>query len=92
MTLAEARKRRDDARGLVANGIDPSAHRKEQQQQQAAEQKDTFALLAAELLEKKRKEGRAEATLVKTEWLHRLLSADIGHCLTSALIGPNRAI
>lgn len=78
VTLAEARKRRDEARGMVANGIDPSAHRKAQQIRDAAEQNDTFALLASEFLEKKRKEGRAKATLVKTEWFHRLLNADIG--------------
>ncbi|MFD2740807.1 tyrosine-type recombinase/integrase [Sulfitobacter aestuarii] len=79
ISLAGARKLRDEARGLVANGMDPSAKRKAQQRQEAAEQQDTFALLAAELLQKKRKEGRAEATLSKTEWLHRLLNADIGH-------------
>jgi integrase len=79
VTLAVARRLRDDARVQVANGVDPSAQRKSHLQQQMAEQRDTFANLAEELLEKKRKEGRAEATLTKTEWLHRLLNADIGH-------------
>ncbi|NIZ62310.1 integrase [Sedimentitalea sp. CY04] len=78
ITLADARKLRDDARGLVACGEDPSAHRKAQKHQEAAEQNDIFSKLAAELLEKKRQEGRAKATLKKTEWFHRLLNSDIG--------------
>ncbi len=77
--LALARKRRDEARMQVANGDDPSVQRKERKQKDEAEQKDTFSNLADELLEKKRKEGRSEATLIKTEWFHRLLKADIGH-------------
>ncbi|MBR9653563.1 Arm DNA-binding domain-containing protein [Thalassovita aquimarina] len=82
VTLADARRKRDDARSLIANGEDPSSVRKDQKAREAAEQDATFSKLAAELLEKKRREGRAEATLAKTEWFHRLLSADIGQMLT----------
>ncbi|SMP36236.1 Arm DNA-binding domain-containing protein [Shimia sagamensis] len=63
--LALARKRRDEARMQVANGDDPSVQRKERKQKDEAEQKDTFSNLADELLEKKRKEGRSEATIIK---------------------------
>jgi integrase len=78
VTLVDARRKRDDARNLIANGEDPSGARKRQRAKEAAEQNETFAKLAAELLEKKRREGKAEATLKKTEWFHRLLNADIG--------------
>lgn len=78
VTLADARRKRDDARSLIANGDDPSSVRKDKKAREAAEQDATFSKLAAELLEKKRLEGRAEATLAKTEWFHRLLCADIG--------------
>ena len=78
VTLADARRKRDDARSMIANGEDPSSVRKEQKAREAAEQDATFSKLAAELLEKKRREGRAKATLAKTEWFHRLLCADIG--------------
>ena len=78
VSLVVARKRRDEARVQLANGDDPSALRKAQQQREAAEQHDKFANLAAELFEKKRTERRSTATLVKTEWFHRLLNADIG--------------
>lgn len=78
VTLADARRKRDDARSLIANGEDPSSVRKDQKARETAEQDATFSKLATELLEKKRREGRAEATLAKTEWFHRLLCADIG--------------
>lgn len=78
VTLADARRLRDEARGLVANGVDPGEHRKAQKQKEVAENLDIFSRLAAELLEKKRTEGRAQATLTKTEWFHRLLCADLG--------------
>ncbi len=78
VTLADARRKRDEARSLIANDEDPSSVRKDQKAKAAAEQTETFAKIAAELLEKKRIEGRAETTLAKTEWLHRLLGADIG--------------
>lgn len=78
VTLADARRKRDDARSLIANGEDPSLVRKDQKARETAEQDAIFSKLAAELLEKKRREGRADATLAKTEWFHRLLCADIG--------------
>jgi integrase len=78
VTLADARRKRDDARSLIANGKDPSFVRKDQKARETAEQDAIFSKLAAELLAKKRREGRAEATIAKTEWLHRLLCAEIG--------------
>lgn len=78
VTLAGARRKRDDARSLIANGEDPSIVRKDQKARATAEQDAIFSKLAAQLLEKKRREGRADATLAKTEWFHRLLCADIG--------------
>lgn len=79
VTLADARQKRDEARSLIAKDEDPSIVRKDQKAKAAAEQTETFAKIASELLAKKRIEGRAEATLTKTEWFHRLLGADIGH-------------
>ena len=76
--LADARRKRDEARSLIAKGEDPSGARERQKTKEASEQKETFDKLAAELLTKKRREGKAEATLKKTEWFHRLLNADIG--------------
>ena len=70
VTLADARRKRDNARSLIANGEDPSSVRKDQKARAAEERNATFSKLAAKLLVKKRQEGRAEATLAKTEWFH----------------------
>ncbi len=47
ISLAEARQRRDEARELVAKGIDPSAARKEEEAARAKEQ-ETFEVVARE--------------------------------------------
>src|SRR5690349_17878907 len=49
--LKRAREKRDDARKLIADGIDPSAKRKAEKASRA----DTFAAVAEEWLETKRK-------------------------------------
>jgi integrase len=58
VSLALARDRRDDARKLVANHIDPSAKRRAEKSAEA----DTFAAIAKEWLETKR------ATLSESTW------------------------
>jgi integrase len=47
ITLADARQRREDARRLLANGIDPGVVKKAQKQVQTAE-KETFEVIARE--------------------------------------------
>jgi integrase len=65
VSLAEARARRDAAKKLLGEGVDPSTQRKLDKQASAI----TFRLVAEDLLNKMRREGRAAATLVKTQWL-----------------------
>jgi len=74
VTLAEARGRRDDAKKLLAEGIDPLV------QQRIEKQTNTvnFKLVAEELLQKMRREGRASATLAKTRWLLEFAYPSIG--------------
>jgi len=65
ISLADARAQRDTAKKYLAAGIDPAVHRKLEKQARVV----TFRLVADELLSKMRREGRAEATLIKTCWL-----------------------
>jgi integrase len=65
ISLAEARDRRDAAKKLLANSIDPSTKRKLDKAATA----NSFRIVAEELLDKMRREGRADTTLVKTRWL-----------------------
>lgn len=67
--LADARARRDEAKALLAKGVDPTAHERQSRETQAQIAAVTFKVVADELVEKKRQEGRAAATLAKTTWL-----------------------
>ncbi|WP_371261691.1 tyrosine-type recombinase/integrase [Ruegeria sp. TM1040] len=78
LSLKQARDKRDAARKVLAEGKDPSFERKREQAAKEAEHRETFSKLADALLEKKRLEGKSASTLVKTEWLHSLLCADLG--------------
>lgn len=69
VTLAEARMKRDDAKRLLLQGIDPGEQRQSAKASKAIADANTFAVIAAELLDKKRREKRAAQTLLKTEWL-----------------------
>ena len=68
VTLAEARERREEARKLLAKGTDPSQQRRLVKIAVAAGG-NTFREVAEELLDKHRREGRAETTLRKNRWL-----------------------
>ncbi len=48
VTLAEARKRRDDARRDVANGVDPSQKRQDEKDSTARQQQQTFEVITEE--------------------------------------------
>jgi integrase len=65
VSLADARARRDAAKQQLEDGIDPSVQRKIDKQARG----NTFRLVAEELIDKMRREGRAPATLTKTQWL-----------------------
>ena len=48
ITLKDARQRRDEAKKLLANGIDPGAQKKAAKEEQLSEVKDTFQNIALE--------------------------------------------
>ena len=78
VTLAKARDRRAAAKALLADGIDPMAQAKADKEEHAAQTEHTFANIAAELVAKLRKEGKAEVTLKKKQWLIDKANADFG--------------
>ncbi len=67
--LVKARQKRDAARALVADGIDPSEQKRREEQEIRASATSTFRAIAEEYLEKLRREERAAATLEKVGWL-----------------------
>lgn len=78
ISLAQARKLRDEARARLAAGEDPGEVKKEGRRQKLVVQETSFAKLADAYKEKAEKEGRAEATKVKTEWLLGMASDAFG--------------
>jgi integrase len=76
--LATARKRRDEQRALLADGHDPMVKRRLDGLAKAEQAAATFAVVAGELLAKKRQEGKAANTLSKLEWLFGLANAEFG--------------
>jgi hypothetical protein len=76
--LKEARAARESAKRLLASGVDPSDAKKQAKIDKANAAENTFAVIATELVEKKRREGKAGVTLGKTEWLFNLASPVLG--------------
>jgi Arm DNA-binding domain len=77
LSLKDARTKRDEAKVLLVAGIDPGEQKKADKIATAATQTNALEQIAAELLEKKRSEGKAESTLSKFEWLLSLVSPAI---------------
>lgn len=78
ITLARARELRAEAKTLLAEGIDPSAHAKEKKAAEAALTEHTFKKIAAELMAKLRREKKAEVTLKKKQWVLDMAYGDFG--------------
>lgn len=67
--LQEARQRAAEARKLLAQGIDPSEHKKEQLRAAKLASGQTFKALAEEFLSKCERKGYAMRTLKKKKWI-----------------------
>ncbi len=67
--LAEARRRRLEAREHLDNGVDPSANRKREKLIAVYQAANTFGDMAKEYLEKMVGDRRAETTISKAHWL-----------------------
>jgi integrase len=85
VSLKRARERRDEARRLLADGVDPSAKKKAEKLSQA----DTFAAIASEWLDLQRKKFSPK-TLEKAEWTFKdLLNPYIGSQPIKTITAPD---
>lgn len=78
VSLSDAREVRDAARRLLAEGQDPSLAKKLAKVAKASASANSFDAIAAEVLRKKRREQKADQTLVKFEWFMALARPYIG--------------
>lgn len=76
--LSEARRRRDEARALLVDGVDPAEHKKRSSAAVAESRANTFSIIAEELLVRKRQQGRAQHTVSKLDWLFDFARPSIG--------------
>lgn len=76
--LAQARALRDDAKSMLAAGLDPGEEKKKAKRVAEAAIKETFAAIADEYMDKLRAEEKAQATLDKAEWLLGMAKANFG--------------
>jgi len=69
VSLAMARKERDKARELIAAGSDPAREKQLDKRRATEGAAATFSVIAREYCEKRKREGWAEATAEKSEFL-----------------------
>jgi integrase len=84
VTLAAARSGRNAAREFLAKSIDHAVKRKLDKQSAAI----TFRVVGLELLDKLEREGRAPATLTKTQWLLEFAFAAFGERPVGQIAAP----
>jgi integrase len=78
VSLKEARKRRDDARKMIADGISPAFEKKRAAAAASVSAANTFKAVAEELIAKREREGLKAITTTKARWLLDLLEPAIG--------------
>jgi integrase len=76
--LRQARKAREEAKRLLAAGQDPSLAKRLAKAARVTASANTFEAIARELLDKKRREAKAEGTLAQLEWRLSLARPAIG--------------
>lgn len=67
--LADARAQRDDARRMIAAGLDPSHEKKLATTREMIAEENSFKVVAEEWLAKNEREDMADVTLAKIRWL-----------------------
>lgn len=78
VSLKDARRLRDEARELLAKGVDPGEDKKQKTVAASIRASNTFGLVAGEYIDKLRDDGMAPATEKKTLWLLKQLEPALG--------------
>ena len=86
--LSDARKRREEARALIAQGKDPSREKQRDKVRSRIQAADTFTAIANEYCAKRRRDGEkgwSPATATRSEYLLSLLNGSIGRLSISEI-------
>ena len=87
VSLLKARQRREKARELLADGVDPSAAKQEKKATQRAASANTFEVVAREWLDKTKKDRMSSTHSKVTTWLEKDVFPFIGKMPISTM-GP----
>ncbi len=88
VALADARKLKDEARTILAAGGDPGVIKQERKRAERERWGITFAAQADAFIDKARREGKAAATMSKTEWLLQMACSEFGATPISEVTAP----
>lgn len=86
--LSDARRRRDEARALIAQGKDPSREKQRGKVRSRIQAADTFTAIAKEYCAKRRRDGEkgwSPATATRSEYLLSLLNSSVGRLAISEI-------
>ncbi|WP_294249003.1 integrase arm-type DNA-binding domain-containing protein [uncultured Sphingomonas sp.] len=73
VSLVQARRKRDEAKAELDDGIDPVEEKRQRRLKAELAAQTTFALVAEEYIQKMEREGRSPATIKKARWFLELL-------------------
>ena len=88
LTLEKARNIADEARRQIMDGNDPAELKKQRKVALRIAADNTFAKVANRLVAKKQKDGRADVTIAKMEWILGKLSSSLGRRPIDAIRTP----
>jgi integrase len=88
ISLTDARIKRDAAKKLLSDGVDPSIERKSERRTAQMSRRNTFKAVADELMVKFAAEKDAPATLKKKQWLLDFAIAEFGNSPVADIKAP----
>lgn len=88
ISLIQAREAREEARRQIAQGCDPNEEKRDRQLKAKESNECTFSKVAEKYIIKITKEGRADTTLVKIDWLMNMAIADLGSKPIAEITSP----
>ena len=89
LSLKLAREKRDQARARLNEGIDPAEEKQQAKRAAQFDAENTFDAVAKAYIEKNKRDGLADATIRKREWLLKLAKSDPTRDLRGALSAPS---
>lgn len=79
ISLKDARELRDNARKLIVQGIDPAEKKRHDRHTARVSAANSFSVIAKAYIDKRSREGSADATTARRNWMFQLVERQLGH-------------